>query len=218
LRQEGSQVAQGTVPSHGPLLTYHDLCTREKDNIFSEISTALAPSQNVEKTHGVSGLWPRITPRSLLHQLTRDRINKLPDQWRSAIMRYATSLLKYRHSVRLLELSSGQRNEELLRETEAIRSDVLAESTPDWLLIQVRPLFSPMISQHRIKGPWETDRGKSPSSSSSGSCGTLNAGCSELKSRVWSPRRCDHFDLSQLLLWRLDEGSNALVLWPTKQA
>jgi hypothetical protein len=152
LRQEGSQVAQGVVPSHGLLLTYHDLCIREKDNIFSEISTALAPSQNVEKTHGVSGLWPRITPRSLLRQLARDRINKLPDLWRSAIMRYATSLLKYRHSVRLLELSSGQRNEELLRETEAIRSDVLAESTPDWLLIQVRPLFSPMISRHRIKG------------------------------------------------------------------
>ena len=41
---------------------------------------------------------------------------------------------------------------------------------------------------------------------------TLNTGCSELKSRVWPPRRCDHFDLSQLLLWRFDEGSSALML------
>jgi len=55
-------------------------------------------------------------------------------------MRYATSLLKYRHSLRLLELSLGQRLEELLRETESIRKDVLAESGPDWLLIQVRLL------------------------------------------------------------------------------
>jgi len=143
LRQDTLQSAQGAIPSHGLLLTYHDSCIRGKDNIFSEISTALAPSQNVEKIHGVAGLWPRITPRSLLRQLARDRISKLPDQWRSVIMRYATSLLKYRHSVRLLELSSGQRNEELLRELEAIRNDVLAESTPDWLLIQVRPIFFP---------------------------------------------------------------------------
>jgi hypothetical protein len=95
----------------------------------------------VEKTNDVAGLWPRITPRSLLRQLTRDRIKKLPDRWRSLIMHYATSLLKYRHSLRLLELSSGQKHEELLLEIEAIRNNVLVESTPDWLLIQVRPLF-----------------------------------------------------------------------------
>ena len=174
LRQDALQSAQGAIPSHGLLRTYHDLCIRGKDDIFSEISTALAPSQNVEKTYGVAGLWPRITPRSLLRQLAQDRISKLPDQWRSVIMRYATSLLKYRHSVRLLELSSGQRNEELLRETEAMRNDVLAESTPDWLLIQVRQFFFPMSNQHRINGHWETDRSESPGSSSSGSRGTRN--------------------------------------------
>ena len=141
LRQDALQPAQSALPSHEVLLTYHDSCIRENDNLFSQISTALAPSQNVEKIHGVSGLWPRITPRSLLRQLARGRVSKLPNQWRSVIMRYATSLLKYRHSVRLLELSSGHRKEELLREVEAIRNSVLAESTPDWLLIQVRPLF-----------------------------------------------------------------------------
>ena len=145
LRQDALQPAQSAIPCHDLLLTYHDLCIREKDNIFSQISTALTPSQNVEKTYGVSGLWPRITPRSLLRQLARGRVSKLPNQWRSVIMRYATSLLKYRHSVRLLELSSGHRKEELLREVEAIRNSVLAESTPDpdWLLTQVRPLFFP---------------------------------------------------------------------------
>ena len=143
LRQDAPQANQSAIPPHDLLLAHHDLCIREKDNIFFQISLALAPSQNVEKIYGVAGLWPRITTRSLLRQLARDRINKLPDQWRSVIMRYATSLLKYRHSVRLLELSSGHRKEELLREVEAIRNDVLAKSTPDWLLIQVRPLFFP---------------------------------------------------------------------------
>jgi hypothetical protein len=141
LRQNASRPVRDVFPSHEFLLLYHDECSLKKDNMFSDISAALAPSQNVEKTNDVAGLWPRITPRSLLRQLTRDRIKKLPDLWRSLIMHYATSLLKYRHSLRLLELSSGQNHEELLLEIEAIRNNVLVESTPDWLLIQVRPLF-----------------------------------------------------------------------------
>ena len=138
LRQHASQLGRGPLPSHQLLLIYHDECSRETDSIFSDISAALAPNQNVEKTNNAANLWPRIIPRYLLRQLARDRINKLPDQWRSVIMRYATSVLKCRHSIRMLELSSEQKHEELLRETEAIRDDVSAESTPDWLLVQVR--------------------------------------------------------------------------------
>ena len=142
LRQHGLQPQRGTIPSHKVLLDYHDECSCRKDYIFSKISTALSPSRNLEQTNYSVGLWPRITPRSLLRQLSRDRINRLPNQWKSLILCYATALLKYRHSQRLLELSSEQRHEELIRETEAIRNNVLAESTPespDWLLIQVRP-------------------------------------------------------------------------------
>jgi hypothetical protein len=94
----------------------------------------------VEKANAIAGLWPRITPRSLLRQLAQDRIGTLPDQWKAVITRYAVCLLKYQQSQRLLELSSSQKREELLREIETMRSDVLAESTPDWLLVQVRPL------------------------------------------------------------------------------
>jgi len=142
LRQNASQHARGSIPSPQFLLAHHEECSREKDKLFSDILTALTPSQIVEKCNDIAGLWPRITPRSLLSQLSRDRINKLPDQWRSVIIRYATSILKYRHSLRLMELSLEQKFEDLLRETEAIHNlnDVLAESTPDWLLIQVLPL------------------------------------------------------------------------------
>ncbi len=140
MRQHGSLLARGAVHPHNMLLVYHYECSHEKEQIFSEILAALEPSHNVEKTNGIAGLWPRITPRSLLRQLTRDRIGTLPSSWRSLITRYATSLLRYRHSLRLLELSLGQKHQELLRETDAIQSDILAESTPDWLLVQVRPL------------------------------------------------------------------------------
>ena len=140
LSQNAPQLAQGAIPSHDRLFIYHNECSRRKDREFSEILAALAPSQNVEIINDVSGLWPRITPRSLLRQLTRDRISRLPVEWRDMIMRYAIALLKYRHSIRLLELSLGQKREELRREMDAIHNDVLAESNPDWLLIQVRPI------------------------------------------------------------------------------
>ena len=148
------QYAQGpSTPSHGLLCLYYDECSRRKDKIFSEISASLAPSQNVEIVNAIAGLWPRITPRFLLRQLAQDRIGTLPDLWKSVITRYAVSLLKYQQSLRLLELtsSSSQKHEELLREIESMRSNVLAESTPDWLLVQVRPLCCRRSNHSRLK-------------------------------------------------------------------
>jgi hypothetical protein len=135
-------LVRGAVPPHELLLVYHNECSHRKDKIFSEILESLAPFQNEEEIINIAGLWPRITPRSLLRQLAQDRINELPDKWRSVIMRYATALLRYRHSIRLLKLSSKQNHEELFQETEAIRNDQLEELTPDWLLVQVRPIFT----------------------------------------------------------------------------
>jgi hypothetical protein len=128
------------VPSREALLLYSMECCHRKDRLFSEISAALAPSQNVEETACIAGLWPPVTPRSILRYLARDRISTLPDEWRFPITCYAVFFLKYQQSLRLLELLSGQQHEELLREMDAIRSDILAESSPDWLLVQVRPL------------------------------------------------------------------------------
>jgi ABC-type cobalamin transport system ATPase subunit len=138
LGQNDSQFVGGVIPLHEFLLSYHHECSQRKNQCFSEISAALSPSQNVEEVSQIAGLWPRITPRSILRQLAQDRISTLPNQWTLVIMRFAVSFLKYQQSLRLLELFSRQRHEELLWEIEAIRHDVLAESTPDWLLVQVR--------------------------------------------------------------------------------
>jgi len=131
----------GVVPSHEVLLMYHNERSHKNDKLFSEILAALAPSQRLEEICNLAGIWPRITPRSILCQLAHDRINTLPDQWKFVIMSYAVTFLKYQQSLRLLELSSRQKHEELLQEIEAIRCNIVAESTPDWLLIQVRLLL-----------------------------------------------------------------------------
>ncbi len=137
LGKRASFLVRHSVPPQKALLQYRDSCSKKKDAIFSEISEALAPSQNHENVVSVSGLWPRITPRSILRELSRDRVHMLSDQWKHAITRYAVAFLKYQQSQRLLELSSRQRDEELLREAETACEDVAAACSPDWLLIQV---------------------------------------------------------------------------------
>ena len=138
--QNGPLIARGSVPSHNALLRYYEECSYRKEKLFSEISAILAPSQPVEEINRIAGLWPRITPRTLLGQLAQNRISTLPDLWKFIITRYAISFVKYQQSRRLLQLSSRQRYGKLLQEMEAILNDVVAESTPDWLLVQVRPL------------------------------------------------------------------------------
>jgi hypothetical protein len=141
LGQNTSSLAESAVPSHEQLLLYREECFHRREKLFSDIFAALSPSQNVEETNSIAGLWPRITPRALLGQLAQDRIGTLPDRWKTVFTRYAVSFLKYQQSLRLLELSLGKNDEDLLRETQAIYNDILTESTPDWLLVQVRPLL-----------------------------------------------------------------------------
>ncbi len=140
-RQNASQFAQfGTIPSHDSLRLYRDECSRRKDMLFSELSAALSPTQGAEKVLDIAGLWPRITPRSVLRHLARNRIGSLPDQWKPVITRYAVAFLEYQQSQRLLELAFGRKNEAFFREAGTICKDIAAESTHDWLLIQVCPL------------------------------------------------------------------------------
>jgi hypothetical protein len=160
--------AQRAVPSHKRLLLYHKECSHWKDKLFSEVLGVLSPSQNAEEICYIAGLWPRITPRSILRQLARDRIGALPDQWKNSIMRYAVSLIRYQQSLRLLELSSRQEGENLLHEIQAISDDVLAESTFDWLLIQVR-LLSVEATIKKNYNDHLTDRSQFRGSSGSGS-------------------------------------------------
>jgi hypothetical protein len=137
--QNASQLVDNAVPSHEQLLLYHEGCSHRKEKMFSAILAALSPSQDVEETNDIAGLWPRITPRSLLGQLAQDRIGTLPDHWKTVLTRYAVSFLKYQQSLRLLELSLGNNHGDLLREIQTIYNDTLTESTPDWLLVQVCP-------------------------------------------------------------------------------
>ena len=129
--------------------SYYDLLGKsdQKDALFSEIMEDLAPDRELEKVISVSGLWPRITPRSILRELSRNRVDTLADPWKRAITRYAAAFLKHQQFQRMIELSSQNRNEELLREAETSCEEIAAACSPDWLLIQVSSFFPPRSTQ-----------------------------------------------------------------------
>ncbi|KAI0297846.1 hypothetical protein B0F90DRAFT_1669305 [Multifurca ochricompacta] len=106
-------VGKRLLSSHSAL-SLHTKCSERKDTIFSELSKSLKPSQKIEKVISAAGLWPRITPRSILRL------------WKYAVTTYAVALLTYQQSQRLLELSSRGRDEELLRESDTACEDVAA--------------------------------------------------------------------------------------------
>ncbi|KAI0290847.1 hypothetical protein B0F90DRAFT_1913825 [Multifurca ochricompacta] len=137
LDKSHKELLRKDASAHKSLRRYRDDCSLRKDKIFSEIVTALSPSQTMENLSRIAGLWPRISPRSILRQLAHDRIRTLPDGWKIAITRYATAFLQYQQSQRLLEFFSRQQYEELIREAGTVCKDVAADSTPDWLLIQI---------------------------------------------------------------------------------
>jgi hypothetical protein len=131
------------IPPSESLRHHRDLCSIKKDALFSDIANALAPDRELEKVISASGLWPRITPRSILRELSRNRVDTLADPWKRAITRYAAAFLKYQQSRRMIELSSQHRNVELLREAETACEEIAAAYSPDWLLIQVSSPFYP---------------------------------------------------------------------------
>jgi hypothetical protein len=136
------------IPPSESLRHHRDLCSIKKDALFSDIANALAPDRELEKVISVSGLWPRITPRSILRELSRNRVDTLADRWKRAITCYAAAFLKYQQSRRMIELSSQHRNVELLREAETAREEIATACSPDWLLIQVSSPFYPRRTQN----------------------------------------------------------------------
>jgi hypothetical protein len=113
------------------------VCRERKDAIFSNILIALEPYEWVGKIIAMAGLWPRITPRSILRELSWGHVNALTKRWKDVINGYAVAFLKYQQSKRLLELALRHQDEAFFREAETNCEDVAAACPHDWLLIQV---------------------------------------------------------------------------------
>jgi hypothetical protein len=149
LRKKAFLVAERVIPSYEVLRHHRDVCRERKDAIFSKLLMTLEPYHRVDKIISMAGLWPRITPRSILRELSRDRANTLLEQWKDVIIGYAVAFLKYQQSQRLLELASRHQDEAFFREAETICEDVATACSHDWLLIQVGVRFCETAEANR---------------------------------------------------------------------
>jgi hypothetical protein len=137
LRKNDLSTTERVIPSYEALRYHRDACRERKDAIFSELLEDLNPYRRVDEILNITGLWPRITPRSILLQLSWGHGNTLTEQWKDVIINYAIAFLKYQQSQRLLEHVSRHQDDAFFREVETICEDVAAACPHEWLLIQV---------------------------------------------------------------------------------
>lgn len=101
---------------------------------------ALGPETPVEDIIDVCGVWPRITPRTLLQQLALKgnlRSDNFPS-WKKEITGYAYLFLAYQRSQRLVSLARSHNVEEFCKEIDGAGAEFGTDKfSPDWLLAQV---------------------------------------------------------------------------------
>ncbi|KAF8539120.1 hypothetical protein BDD12DRAFT_883199 [Trichophaea hybrida] len=158
---EQSIVAFHTELAHQSTLPVVDLEYRLKSNksdwnkyilaVFQAIETRLGPlhlkgSRMLQK----AGLWPRVSPGQLLHQLATNAAVQLSKEWKEALVIYGTGITMVQRLDRLLRLLRSTPRHGISPE---ISSDFLRELDntghenwdpilhPDWLLIEIENNF-----------------------------------------------------------------------------
>ncbi|CEL53998.1 hypothetical protein RSOLAG1IB_11530 [Rhizoctonia solani AG-1 IB] len=106
---------------------------------FQQIKLSLSPRTDIESVVLTAGIWPRITPRLILRQLSfqhRHHMNSLPC-WRDHCIEYAHMFTDYQRSRRLVALAVSQNTEEIFKELNLTNGEPdLGSNDPDWLLAQ----------------------------------------------------------------------------------
>lgn len=150
LQQRATPLQLGTLPPLKALHLYHDMHYSHLGDTFGDIERALlpGPSRLAERCLAVSGLWPRVTPRTILGLLAFSRRQRVPNSWKEAFVAMAQALVEYQCSQRLYGFALDCKIEEFFKEIDSCPSEESEDESfdTDWLLIQVKHyLLSPDI-------------------------------------------------------------------------
>ncbi|KAI0076422.1 hypothetical protein K474DRAFT_1755904 [Panus rudis PR-1116 ss-1] len=132
------------IPPLETLSAYYARCRDRVEEIHSVILRLLAPPSSVQRLLLTSGLWPRISRRSILEQLRNHLALSatLPANSKALLIYYAFSLITLQRSQRLLlHYSRGQLDAFFREFTSYQFSWEDANQYPDWLLIQIEGDF-----------------------------------------------------------------------------
>lgn len=139
------QVYRGS-PHSIPLTTiqvlchYRDQCKERMRKIFTAIFNSLSPlpSKPIEHIMEIAGLWPEITPRSILSMLAFSHRRGLTRDWMKTIAIFAQTVIEYQRSHRLVRFALTKEVESFYKESANASFDwENALHYPDWVLIQV---------------------------------------------------------------------------------
>ncbi|KAH7332999.1 hypothetical protein B0J17DRAFT_736241 [Rhizoctonia solani] len=105
-------------------------------NAFQQFTTVLSPQTDVEHVAFLAGVWPRITPRTIIQQLSLRNRPHLNSEWRNELIAYAQGFVECQKSERLILLAASGDTEEFCKELDfASGDDSLDIEDPDCLLL-----------------------------------------------------------------------------------
>ncbi|KAI5839418.1 hypothetical protein DFP73DRAFT_211814 [Morchella snyderi] len=126
-------------PSRTDLNSFRDECDDDMRRIFNLIQEGLAPLGDSERLISMAGLWPCISPISLLQKLPTNAPIDLKELWKRALVAYGKSITKLQRSERLLACG-GKSGREIEFYNEAMNEghqEWDPEAYPDWLLVEI---------------------------------------------------------------------------------
>jgi len=105
--------------------------------ITNDIMSSIVPQAENERMLAKSGLWPHISPRSLLERLTLSQ-RHLSASWKGKLLDYAQAIAMVQRARRISELSCGENRAEYEREVNNDgQGDWDPMENPDWLLVEL---------------------------------------------------------------------------------
>lgn len=139
------------LPLESTLVTFVDQRKNHMENALQAIQNRLAPSQGVERMMDMTGLWPCISPVSLLQQLSVNTRTRLSTSWKRALVSYGKAITMLQRSERLLTHAIDGKNSEFHNEAANIgHQEWDPEENPDWLLIEIENSLLVRPVQNRI--------------------------------------------------------------------
>ncbi|KEP48081.1 putative kinase-(PK-like) protein [Rhizoctonia solani 123E] len=171
----------GQLPSSTTLEQTRGFCSTYRAETFQRLGSALAPQTDIERILLVSGIWPRITSRTILQQLSlrnRHLFDSLPGWW-AGLVGYARVFVDYQRSHRLIALAESRNIEEFYKELDISRESDSGVDDADWFLVQIDGNFGARAVQCQVA--------REMISPSSGSNTVLQLNMGEGKSSVIVP-------------------------------
>ncbi|CUA70922.1 Proteasome activator complex subunit 4 [Rhizoctonia solani] len=151
LDSKPSLALPGQVPQPLVFNQNRERCSTCHLKAFQRLESALSPSTNIERILSLSGIWPRITSRTLLQQLSlQNRRHRNLRGWWKGLTGYAHVFAGYQRSHRLIALAESGSVEELYKEMDVPGNNDPGINDPDWLLVQIDGNFSARTIQRQV--------------------------------------------------------------------